>query len=224
MARSKLSVVTASSEESNSYDGLDTENLAGAKDPPPPKKKTKVDVVADAVPSAATGLDEYDCETDEDTDDPTVSIDEMREQLKELTRYWQRQWQWCKKQLEEKDAIISQLNERISDLEQDTIAIKKDDIETDAIISQSNERISDLEQDTITIKKDDIEKDAIISQSNERISDLEQDTITIKKDDIDADNDVEYVVDNRWFRHYRLPSSGRSSAQIENSKIMQHIL
>src|SRR5210317_1286629 len=108
MARSKLSVprcistgVTASSEESDSNDGLDTQNLAGM-DPPPPKK-TKVEIAPDAVPSA--GLEEYNCETDEDTDHPTgkqPDIDEMREKLKEL-----------KKKLEEKDAIISQLNERI---------------------------------------------------------------------------------------------------------------
>ncbi len=110
----------SSSEESDS-DGLETQNLAGAMDHPPPPKKTKVEIVADAVPSA--GLDEYGCETDEDTDHPTV-LDEMREQLKEL-----------KKKLEEKDVIISQLNERISDLEQGNCkmaaAAKKDDTDAD---------------------------------------------------------------------------------------------
>jgi hypothetical protein len=74
---------------------------------PTPSKEDESGGLADAVPSA--GLDEYDCETDEDTDHSAgkqSDIDEMRE---------------LKKKLEEKDAIISQLNERISDLEQGKI-------------------------------------------------------------------------------------------------------
>lgn len=113
MARSKLSVprcistgVTATgSEESDSDDGPGTQNLAEM-DPPAPKKK-KVEIAPDAVPSA--DLEEYDCETDEDTEKTKKEVVADAVQSASLNEY----------DCETDDDTISQLNERISDLEQD---------------------------------------------------------------------------------------------------------
>ena len=61
----------SSPDDSSDDSGLDIQNLAGAIDPTPPKKKTKVEIAAEAIPSA--DLEQYDCETDEDTDYPTAN-------------------------------------------------------------------------------------------------------------------------------------------------------